>query len=143
MSQLSFSDLRRTIIATLERAADTLRRLPIPLNGRPSLPQSAWPDLPETGAVAPLPPRARSVDELDRVLPWLNGLNTEERQLVWARAAGVPWTRLSRDTGMRVGALRHRWNGAIDRIVARAVHDSLSEVSHRESRRSGRRGTWA
>lgn len=33
-ADLSFAEVRRAVIAALERAADTLQRLPIPRNGR-------------------------------------------------------------------------------------------------------------
>ena len=84
MSELSFNDLRRAVIVALERAADTLRRLPLPKHGLPSLPRSQWPLAPNDPAEAygytpelvPLiPPRARAVSELDRVLPWLAALD--------------------------------------------------------------------
>lgn len=143
MSELSFSDVRRAVVAALERAADTLRRLPMPLQGKPSLPRSSWPDAPDSPAEAygyapqrlpPLPPRARAVSELDQVLPWLVGLDDVERRLVWARAAGVAWARLSREFGLSVGQLRYRHDSAIDRIVARAVQDGLGASARPGSR---------
>lgn len=134
MNELSFSDLRRVVIGTLERAADTLRRLPIPQHGRPAPAQSSWPDTPGSADGAPVPARARAIDELEQVLPWLVCLDNGERCLVWARAAGVPWARLARETGMKVGRLRHRWNVAIDRVVAHAVRDGLVATPRRSRR---------
>ena len=147
MSELSFSELRRVVVATLERASDTLRRLPMPLQGKPSLPRSSWPDAPNAPGEAygytpqrlpPLPPRARAVSELDHVLPWLLVLDNTDRRLVWARAAGVAWARLSREFGQSVGQVRYRYDAAIDRVVAHAVRDSLGVAMRRPSRHRAR-----
>jgi hypothetical protein len=154
MSELSFAEVRRAVIVTLERAADTLRRLSMPLQAMPSIPRASWPDAPNAPSDAygygeqPLPlipPRPRAISELDRVLPWLADLDSTERRLVWARAARVPWPRLAREFGLAVGQLRYRWEGAIDRVVAAAVRESHAPPpAVRESlapppRRAGRR----
>ena len=143
-ADLSFAEVRRVVIVTLERAADTLRRLPMPRNGRPTPEQSSWPMMPidpddaggRVSSRAPrLPPGPRAISELDRVLPWLRGLDNTDRQLVWARAVGLSWSRLAREFGINVGRLRYRWNAAIDRVVAAAVHDAVvngpAAASHR------------
>ncbi|HYC64001.1 MAG TPA: DUF6362 family protein [Reyranellaceae bacterium] len=143
MSELSFADLRAAVLAMLARAADTLRRLPMPLQGKPSLPRSSWPDAPDAASDAygytpqglpPLPPRPRAVSELDRVLPWLVVLDDIDRRLVWARALGTSWPRLAREFGLTVGQLRYRHEAAIDRIVAHAVRDSV-RVAPRQPRK--------
>lgn len=131
-ASLSFAEARDAVIAALERAADTLRRLPMPAHSRPTTAQSSWP----RGSLDPLQrddassvsgeirrPTARSISELDRVLPWLSGLDVADRRLVWARASGLSWPRLARKFGATVGQIRYRWNGAIDRVVAMAVRD--------------------
>lgn len=137
-AELSFAEVRRAVIVTLERAADTLRRLPMPRNGRPALERSSWPMMPidpdnasdnacgQASSRAPrLPPGPRAISELDSVLPWLHALDNTDRQLVWARAAGLSWSRLAREFGINVGRLRYRWNAAIDRIIAAAVRDAV------------------
>ncbi len=133
-AELSFAEVRRAVILALERAADTLRRLPMPRNGRPALERSSWPMIPidpdDTGGqvssrVPRLSPGPRAISELDSVLPWLHALDNADRQLVWARAVGLSWSRLAREFGINVGRLRYRWNAAIDRIVAAAVHDAV------------------
>jgi hypothetical protein len=133
-ADMSFAEVRRVVIATLERAADTLKRLPMPRNGRPSQEQSSWPSLPngpadardQASSHAPkIPPGPRAISELDCVLPWLRLLDGPERRMVWARAAGLSWPRLAREFGGTVGQVRYRWNGAIDRVVAAAVHDMI------------------
>lgn len=133
-AELTFAEVRRAVIATLERAADTLRRLPMPRNGRPASEHSSWPTMPidpdgasgQAAARAPrFPPGPRAISELDGVLPWLRALDNADRQLVWARAVGLSWSRLAREFGISVGQLRYRWSAAIDRIVAVAVHDAF------------------
>ncbi|MBX9944132.1 MAG: hypothetical protein K2Y40_08645 [Reyranella sp.] len=143
-ADLSFAEVRRAVIAALERAADTLQRLPIPRNGRPALEQSPWQAiLMASAGIDPcsssdttrIPPRAEAISELDRVLPWLRPLDAAERRIVWARAGGVPWPRLAREFGVSVGRLRYRWEAAIDRVVAAAVQDALQHGSLRSGRR--------
>jgi hypothetical protein len=133
-ASLSFAEARSAVIVTLERAADTLRRLPMPAYGRPGQVQSAWPIIPfepsndQCGGGAPLSirrPSARSISELDRVLPWLSGLDLADRRLVWARASGLSWPRLARKFGISIGQVRYRWNDAIDHVVAAAVRNSI------------------
>jgi len=134
-AELSFTEVRRVVIATLERAADTLKRLPMPRNGMPAREHSSWPLVPtgpenacdHASSHAPrIPPRPRAISELDRVLPWLGTLDGSERRIVWARAAGLSWPRLAREFGVNVGQMRYRWDGAIDRVVAAAVQDMMA-----------------
>lgn len=131
---LSFTEVRNALVAALERASDTLKRLPMPRDGMPAVERSAWPLLPDnpvdaggvgTPRVSRIPPRASAISDLDRILPWLVTLDVGDRRLVWARAAGLSWPRLAREFGISVGRIRYRWNNAIDRVVAAAVHDTL------------------
>jgi hypothetical protein len=122
-ASLSFAEARSAVIVTLERAADTLRRLPMPAYGRPGQVQSAWPIIPFELSIRR--PSARSISELDRVLPWLSGLDLADRRLVWARASGLSWPRLARKFGISIGQVRYRWNDAIDHVVAAAVRNSI------------------
>jgi len=144
-AEVTFAEVRRAVIVILERAADTLRRLPMPRNGRPALERSSWPMMPidpdDTGGRGSshahrLPPGPRAISELDSVLPWLRTLDNTDRQLVWARAVGLSWSRLAREFGINVGRLRYRWNAAIDRIVAAAVDDAVVMGSAAALRRS-------
>jgi len=133
-ADLTFAQVRGAVIATLERAADTLKRLPLPQNGMPARERSSWPAAPNDpqdayGYTPPrtpwAPPGAKAISELDRVLPWLAKLDGTARRLVWARAAGLSWPRLAREFGVSVGQIRYRWNDAIDRVVATAVRDTI------------------
>ena len=144
VAELSFADARRAVISALERAADTLRRLPMPRNGRPAPGHSSWPailaEAPEgldSGVSCPvvLPPKARAISELDRILPWLATLDGPSRAVVWARALGVSWPRLARESGATVGRVRYRWNAAIDCIVVAALRESISTDAGAEAYR--------
>lgn len=132
-AELTFAEVRRVVIAALERAADTLKRLPMPRNGMPARERSSWPAIPDdpdddddrAPSRQPVnPPRAQAISELDQVLPWLGTLEGKDRRVVWARAAGLSWPRLAREFGISVGQVRYRWSAAIDRVVAAAVQDA-------------------
>ena len=131
-AELTFAEARNVVVAALERAADTLKRLPMPRNGMPARERSSWPAIPddpnETCSRDPQshvnPPRARAISELDQVLPWLRTLSGADRRIVWARAIGLSWPRLAREFGISVGQVRYRWTSAIDRVVIAAVHDT-------------------
>ena len=146
VAELTFAEARRAVVAALERAADTLKRLPMPRNGMPARERSSWPAIPDdpddVSDRAPsrpqvIPPRAQAISELDRLLPWLATLDGAERRIVWARATGLSWPRLAREFGISVGQMRYRWTSAIDRIVIAAVHDATMSdsdaVPHRGS----------
>ncbi len=87
--------------ASLEEAAETLRRLPAGLR-RPRL--TSWPEVVRDSAgllapssdrrVRPAAPTPGAIDRMDRTLLWLLACDDEARRLVWARACRVPWRRL-------------------------------------------------
>lgn len=112
---LTFAQVRGAVIAALKRAANTLKRLPLPQNGMPARERSSWPVAPNdpqdaygyTPARTPwAPPGAKAISELDRVLPWLARLDSTRRRLVRARAAGLSWPRLAREFGVSAGQIR-------------------------------------
>jgi hypothetical protein len=145
-AELSFAEARRAVIAGLERAADTLKRLPMPRNGMPAREHSSWPAIPsgpdeayarDSSRPTRIPPRARAISELDQILPWLGALDGRDRRLVWARAIGLSWPRLAREFGISVGQIRYRWDAAIDRVVIAAVQDAtMTEADASAKRRS-------
>ena len=100
----------------------------------PARERSSWPAAPHDPGdaygytplpAARIPPGPKAISELDRILPWLGTLETGDRRIVWARAAGLSWARLAREFGISVGQARYRWNGAIDLVVAAAVRDTI------------------
>lgn len=138
VAELSFADARRAVIAALERAADTLKRLPMPQNGMPARERSSWPAIPDDPAEvygqaslrpSVVRPKARAISELDRILPWLVTLDGPTRRVLWARALGLSWPRLAREFGVSVGQVRYRWNAAIDCVVIAALRDTAATGS--------------
>jgi hypothetical protein len=103
----------------LAEAADTLARLPEhQASGRYHL----WPRIvgaagADTGlAAAPAP---EAIDRMDEALGWLMWLEPEERRLVWLRAEGVPWKRISHRLGVGRTTAWQRWTTALLKIVVR------------------------
>ena len=96
-----------------------LDRLPEPR--APGL-YSLWPlppnvpsgDTAGTRAAAP-PPAA--IDRLDEVLVWLAWLEPEERRLVWLRAEGLPWKRISHRFGIGRTTAWQRWTIGLLKIA--------------------------
>jgi hypothetical protein len=83
----------------LAEAADVLARLP---DERAGGFYDLWPRL--VGATgrgsspAALAPEA--IDRMDEALGWLCWLDPDERQLVWLRAEGMPWKRITHRLGI-------------------------------------------
>jgi hypothetical protein len=106
------------VAARLEEAVDVLARLPEHrARGRYHL----WPKMVgvsggSTGRAAP-PPEA--IDRMDEALGWLLWLEPEERQLVWLRAEGVPWKRITHRFGIGRTTAWQRWTMALVKIATR------------------------
>jgi hypothetical protein len=113
--------------ASLEEAAETLRRLPAGLR-RPRL--TSWPDVVRDsagllgpsadGRGRPAAPTPAAIDRMDRALTWLLACDDEARRLVWARACRVPWRRLEDLDGRSHVTLR--------KIVARGHGQILRQL---------------
>jgi hypothetical protein len=86
----------------LAEAADVLDRLPEPrVRGFYSL-LPLLPDGPAgDGARArPAAPAPEAIDRMDVAIGWLCWLDPEERRLVWLRAEGLPWKRITHRLGI-------------------------------------------
>lgn len=91
---------RDTVRQRLAEAAHTLRRLPVPRNGRPAEYKTSWPDVALdwlaygwTPTLAPrIPPNPAEISRLDECLAWISPaiLTRDQRLIVWGRANG--WT---------------------------------------------------
>jgi hypothetical protein len=102
----------------LEEAADVLARLP---DERARGFYDLWPRLvgepcrhARAAAAAP-----EAIDRTDEALGWLMWLQPEERRLVWLRAEGVPWKRIT--NWLRIGRTTawQRWTTALLKISIR------------------------
>ena len=103
----------------LAEAAEVLDRLP---EGRSLGPYSLWPllpdggDAPRTRQAAPSP---EAIDRMDEALTWLAWLDPGERQLVWLRAEGLPWKRITHRLGIGRTTAWQRWTMALLKIAVR------------------------
>jgi hypothetical protein len=99
-------------------ATDTLARLP---DERVRALYDLWPKV--IGApgrhARPAAPAPEAIDRLDEALQWLGWLEPEERRLVWLRAEGVPWKRITHRLGMGRTTAWQRWTTALLKISVR------------------------
>jgi Domain of unknown function (DUF6362) len=64
-------------------------------------------------------PSPEAIDRMDEVLGWLSWLEPEERQLVWLRAEGLPWKRITHRLGIGRTTAWQRWTIALLKITTR------------------------
>jgi hypothetical protein len=105
----------------LAEAADVLDRLPEPkLRGFYSL-LPLLPDGPagDGARERPAAPAPETIDRMDEALGWLMWLEPEERRLVWARAQGLPWKRVTRRLGIGRTTAWQRTTTALLKIAVR------------------------
>jgi hypothetical protein len=111
----------QTVAERLAEAADVLDRLPEPKElGFYSL----WPLLPEEPAgdaarTRPAAPAPEGIDRMDEALVWLAWLEPKERHLVWLRAEGLPWKRITYRFGIGRTTAWQRWTIALLKIATR------------------------
>ena len=107
-----------------EEAVRTLRKLPAVkvrgfFNTWPTICRSAR----EIAFMEPEPMRIRpstaAVTSLEQTSDWVLWIEEEERKLVWARAARVPWKQISGELGCDRTTAWRRWQIALTKIAAR------------------------
>ena len=94
----------KSLAARLERAVDTLQRLPAAASSLPAGTRSAWPDMirrsrfaiERTRRAGRAVPYAEAIDDLDRLAVLFWDLTPRQRQLLWARACRIRWAKLCR-----------------------------------------------
>ena len=94
----------KSLAARLERAVDTLQRLPAAASSLPAGTRSAWPDMirrsrftiERTRRAGRAVPSAEAIDDLDRLTVLFWDLTPRQRQLLWARACRIRWAELCR-----------------------------------------------
>jgi hypothetical protein len=102
----------------LAEAADVLARLPEErVHGFYDL----WPRMVGAlwtggGRAAAMP---EAIDRMDEALRWLTWLELEERRLVWLRAEGMPWKRITHRLGIGRTTAWQRWTIALLKITTR------------------------
>ena len=60
-----------------------------------------WPGIGAATGDRPAAASPEAIDRMDEVLGWLCWLEPEERRLVWLRAEGLPWKRITHRLGHR------------------------------------------
>ena len=102
----------------LAEAADVLARLP---NEQVHGLFDLWPRM--VGATCPGPrpaaPAPEAIDRMDEALRWLTRLELEERRLVWLRAEGLPWKRITLRLDIGRTTAWQRWTTALLKISVR------------------------
>jgi hypothetical protein len=109
---------KEAVAARLEEAADVLARLP---QERTRGFYDLWPRLIGTPSryarLAAAAPGA--IDRMDEALRWLCWLEPEERRIVWLRAEGLPWKRITYRFGIGRTTAWQRWTMALLKISTR------------------------
>ena len=103
----------------LAEAADALERLPQGgVQGYTS--RLRWPYADDGRSGARLPsPSPEAIDRMDEALGWLMWLEPGERRLVWLRAEGLPWKRITQRLGIGRTTAWQRWTMALLKISVR------------------------
>jgi hypothetical protein len=109
---------QEAVAMRLDEAADVLARLP---EERARGSYDLWPKIigaPGASArrAAPAP---EAIDRMDEALGWLCWLEPEERRLVWLRAEGLPWKRITHRLGVGRTTAWQRWTTALLKISVR------------------------
>ena len=107
-----------------EEAFRTLRKLP-PVKARGYF--NAWPQIVrssrEIAAMTAEPmrvwPSAEAITRLEQTSDWVLWIEEDERKLVWARAARLPWKQISADHACNRSTAWRRWQIALTKIAAR------------------------
>jgi hypothetical protein len=102
----------------LEEAVDVLSRLP---DRRAGGFYDLWPRLVGAADTSPIPatPAPEAIDRMDEALRWLCWLEPEERRLLWLRAEGLPWKRITHRLGIGRTTAWQRWTMALLKISVR------------------------
>ena len=103
----------------LVEAADVLARLP---EERVREVYDLWPRIvmePSERWTRPAAPLPEAIDRMDEVLGWLCWLEPQERRIVWLRAEGLPWKRITYRLGLGRTRAWQRWTVALLKISVR------------------------
>jgi hypothetical protein len=112
----------KSVAAYFRNAFRTLQGLPLP--GRQRYDQ-VYAGCRITGSEAvvavdaPAQPSPAAIAALEQAIAWSAWIGEEERDLVWARAAGVPWKQICAERGCDRTTAWRRWQLALTMIAGR------------------------
>ena len=119
----------KDVAARFEEALYTLKRLPKPyVMGYHTL----WPTIVYTALEIMQqekkrfrlgPPLPKAIDRMEETFVWISWLEVEERELVWLRAARMPWRVICTRIGASKTVARIRWTAALTKIARRKNRD--------------------
>ena len=141
-------EVLQLLAARLERAVDTLQRLPAGTATQPAGTRSAWPEMirksrfivERTRQESRSPPSAEAIDDLDRLAMLLWKLTPRHRQLLWARACRIRWAELCRRQRRSRTTLARDHRLAL-MALAMAEREAAMPPSRRTGFRSGLRSS--
>lgn len=117
------------VAARFEEAARTAQRLP-PVrvqgyfNSWPALVRKEWETLGADAPVyRPFPPTPEAIDRMLQTMKWVQGLEVEQRHLVWMRARHDRWRDICRHLACDRTTAWRRWQRALEVVTAR-LNDS-------------------
>ncbi len=64
-------------------------------------------------------PTPASVQRMKEAVAWTRDLSTQDYEIVWARAFGIPWKAICRTVGLQRTAAHMHWTVALSRIALR------------------------
>jgi hypothetical protein len=116
----------KLIAERLAEAAGVLARLP---EERVPGFYDLWPRIvgPPIASGRPAAPAPEAIDRMEEALRWLSWLDPEERRLVWLRAEGLPWKRITHRLAIGRTTAWQRWTIALLKIATR-----LNAVAERD-----------
>jgi hypothetical protein len=108
----------KLIAERLAEAAGVLARLP---EERVRGFHDLWPRIvgAPIASSRPAAPVPEAIDRMEEALGWLFWLDVEERRLVWLRAEGLPWKRITHRLAIGRTTAWQRWTTALLRIAVR------------------------
>src|SRR5687768_6739803 len=110
----------KRVAERLAEAADVLDRLPEPrVRGYYSLWPAGLENVYASDRTTPAAPLPEAIDRMDEVLRWLCWLEPHERRLLWLRAEGLPWKRITHRLGIGRTTAWQRWTMALFEISIR------------------------
>jgi Domain of unknown function (DUF6362) len=124
----------------LAEAVDVLSRLP---EERVLGFYDLWPRMVCTPCanVRPAAAAPEAISRMDEALGWLCWLDAQERRLVWLRAEGMPWKRITHRLGSGRTTAWQRWTLALLKIATRL--NAAAERNRPDTRRLNKRGSSA